>query len=99
ALTLGDVSTEQFVNAPNEFFEKHFRQFVPLERRIEQQTLKVRIQFVMLERTEGESLKHRAIVLQLERLRDHLFRIHRVSAAGFVIKNGGVEFLFGREMA
>ena len=39
----------------------------------------------MLERTEGKSLKHSAIVLQLERLRDHLFRIHRVGAAGFVI--------------
>ena len=43
ALTLGDVTTEQFVNAPDEFFEKHFCQFVTLERRIKQQTLKIRI--------------------------------------------------------
>src|SRR5919106_4559128 len=92
ALALPYVTAQELVNAPHELIEKHLREFVFLERRMEQESLKLGIVFVMVEGTERECLEHGAIVLLADTFGGHLFRFERLApAASFVVENGGVE--------
>ena len=100
ALTLADVAAEEFVNAPHKLVEEHLRELVFFERRMQQQTLKIGIVFVVRESSEGERFENGAIVFAPDAFGGHFFRFKRFAAAArFVVENGGVEFLFGGEMA
>src|ERR1044071_130327 len=52
----------------------------------------------MIQCAEGERLEDSAIVFSLNPIGCHLFGLKPVARTRFVIENGGVEFLFGREV-
>ena len=66
ALPFANVATQKLVNAPHKLVKEHLRELVFFERRVKQQTLKLRIVFVMFERAESERFKHSAVVFALD---------------------------------
>src|ERR1043166_1229542 len=98
ALSLSDITAEQFVNAANKLLKKHFRQFMSLECGMKQEALKFRIAFVMLQRAQSQLLKNCAVVFFFQGLRNHLFGIHLVARTSFMIEDRRIEFLLGCEM-
>jgi hypothetical protein len=100
ALALAYVTAEELVDAPYELVEEHLRQFVFLERRVQQQSLKLGIVFVMVECAKREGLENGSIVLLADAFGCHLFRFESFAAAArFMVENGGVKFFLGGEMA
>src|SRR6185369_17819369 len=91
ALSLTNVATQKLVNVAHDLIEEHLRELMLLERRVEQQPLKLRILFVMIQRAECERLEDSHVVFTLHRRRGRLCRIKPATGAGFVIENGGVE--------
>src|SRR5215208_1792650 len=51
-LSLADVPAQKLVNVSHKFIEEHLRELMLFECRVEQQALKLRIVFVMVERAE-----------------------------------------------
>ena len=99
-LALTNVASEKLVDPFDELIDEHLRELVFFERRVQQQTLKLRIVFVVVESAERERFEDGAIVLSLDAVGGHFFRFERfAAAAGFVVENGGIEFLFSGEMA
>src|SRR5215213_10313544 len=99
ALTLANVTAKKVINTTDKLLEEHLRQLVFFERRVEQQTLKLRIVFVMIERTESERLKDGAVVFPLDGLGSHFRRLKPAARARFVIEDRGVELFFGGEVS
>jgi hypothetical protein len=100
ALALPYVTAEKLVDAPYELVEEHLRELVFLERRVQQQSLKLGVVFVVVEGAERERFENGAIVLLVDTFGGHLFRFEGFAAAArFVVENGGVEFFLGGEMA
>ena len=60
-LTLGDVAAEEFINATNELFKKHLREFMTLEGGMQQQALKLRIDLVVLQRSDKTKFGSRLV--------------------------------------
>jgi hypothetical protein len=54
ALSVAYVTAQKLVNVSHKLIEEHLRKLVLLECRVEQQTLKLRIVFVMVEGAECE---------------------------------------------
>src|SRR5437867_4399733 len=81
ALPFSDVIAQEFVNATDKFFKKYLREFMAFERRMKQQSLKLRIAFMVLQRAERQLLKYRAVVFLLQRLGNHLLGVHGVAGA------------------
>ncbi len=98
ALTLANVTAEKLVNPQNKLFPKHSRQLVLFQRRMQQQTLKLRIAFVLFQSMQRQPLENRAVVFPSDGFGDDLAGIHLVVQTGFVIENRAVEFLLGREV-
>ncbi len=98
ALSLTNVAAQKLINVPHDLIEEHLRELVLLECRIEQQSLKLRILFVMLQCAECERLEDGAIVFAVHRYCSRLRWIKPTTGAGFVIENGGVELLLGGEV-
>ena len=69
------------------------------ERSMQQQPHELRVVLVVLKGSERESFKDRAVVLQPDCIRHHLARVAQAFGAGFIIKDGCVEFFFGGEVA
>src|SRR5882724_12887379 len=87
ALSLSNIVPKQLVDSPHKLLKKHLRQLVSLESGVQQQTLKLGIAFVVLERAHRQSFKHRAVVFFLKRLSHHRLGIHRVARTRFMIEN------------
>src|SRR6185369_5908678 len=99
ALSLADVAAKKLVHATHKFVEKHLRELVLLECGVEQQTLKVRIVFVVIQSAECQRLENAAVVFASDRIRSHLSRLKFPSRARLVVEDGGIKLLFGGEMA
>ncbi len=99
ALSLANVTSKKVVDATNKLVEEHLRQFMLFEGGVEQQPLKLRIVFVVIESAESERLKHGAIVFSLDAVGRHFCRLKPAARARFVIEDGGVEFFFGGEVS
>lgn len=100
ALPFAQVGAEKLVNLQNKLVEEHLRQLVLFERRVEQQTLKLRIAVVVIERAERKRFKNATIVLALNRIRGDLGGFKRAAAfARLMIENRGVKLFFRGEMA
>src|SRR6185503_10269990 len=98
ALSLTDVAAKELVHTTHKLVEEHLRELVLLERGVEQQSLKLRIVLVMIQRTECQRLKNATIVFATDRVGRHLSRFKLASRARFVVENGGVKLLLGGEM-
>src|SRR5713226_6929537 len=66
SLPLPYVSAKRFIKRAHVSFPEHCREFVSLERGMQQQPVKLGIAFVTLQRIEGKLLKDRAIVFSLQ---------------------------------
>jgi hypothetical protein len=53
---------------------------------------------MVIERAQRQPFKNGAIIFLLQRLRNHLFGVHRITGTSFVVKNLRVEFLLGGKM-
>ena len=69
-LPLAYVGAQKFVNPVHEFFPEHLCQLVILQRRMQQQSLELRIKLVLFQRIERQSLKDRAVILARQRIGD-----------------------------
>ena len=95
ALSFANVCAEKFINPTHKLVEEHLREFVFFECGVEQQPLKLRIVFVVVECAEGERLKDGAIVFALDAVGSHLRRLKLSARARFVIENRGVKLFLG----
>src|SRR6185437_12480402 len=94
-----DVRAQRVINALHKFFPKHLRQLVFLESGMQQQPLKFRVAFVLLERVQGDAFKDGAVVLARNRISDDRHGIHLVVQASFVIQDGAVQLVFCGKVA
>jgi hypothetical protein len=100
ALAPAYVVAQKLVNTQHELIEEHLRELVFFERRVQQQSLKLGIVFVVVECAAREGFENRAIVLLADAFGGHLFRFEGFAAAArFMVENSGVEFFLSGEMA
>src|SRR5919106_624722 len=66
---------------------------------MEQQPLKLRIVFVVVESSESERLKDGPVVFALDAVGSHLGWLKPAARARFVVEDGGIKLFFGGEMA
>src|SRR5258705_12958055 len=65
---------------------------------MKQQSLKLGIAFVVVERAKCQLLKNRPVIFLLQRVCNHLLRIHRVTRASLMVENCRIKFFLGSEM-
>src|ERR1051325_5010613 len=83
ALTLVNIAAEKFINSTNKLVEEHLRKLVLVEGGVEQQPLKVRVLFVVVECSESERLKDGPIVFALDGVGSHFLRLKLIARTRF----------------
>src|SRR5882724_6303183 len=99
ALSLIYVSAQKFVKRTHISLPEHLCEFVPLERGMQQQPVKLCVVFMMFESGKCKAFENRPIVFSFDRGGDNLAGMKGGIATGFVIQDGGVEFLLRGKMA
>src|SRR6185503_7864656 len=66
---------------------------------MQQQALKLRIVFVILQSIKSETFENGPVILAFEGISDNRLRIHCVSGACLVIEDRGIEFFLRCEVA
>src|SRR5205814_6609201 len=75
ALPLTNVSAQRVIDPQDKFLPKHLRQLVFFQRGIEQKSLKLWIELVMIQSIESYAFKNGAVVFATDGLSDLLQRI------------------------
>ena len=97
-LSLADIAAQKVVNVCYKSFKKDLRQLVSFERRMQHQTQKIRILFMMIKRVQSHTVKYAEIVFLFDLIGNFRKRIVKAVVARLVVQNRSVKLVLVRKM-